>query len=199
MNNITCSSKKVTYEELSERLMQEIINDEWFKEWDVSEKEIREVKEIIKEIQISIASNNIKRFSEFFCDKIEIANTLREVRVMDKEEVMKDKKVMSWIKKWYFGEGKEVKQSYRGYLKKILNNKKIEAKYKMYVRYKAGVITTKKELYFYNENTKKAIYKYLFGFVDPVQPEDNWYKKDITIGINNFGDGWKIVALLVEP
>ena len=116
---------------------------------------------------------------------------------MYKEELLRDKEVMEWIKRWYFGRGKDVKQSYRDYLIKLLNNEEIDAEYKMYVSNKSGVITTKKELYTYNKRTKKAIYKYMFGFVDPTG--DHWDMKDITIGLNNFGDGWKIYALWVAP
>jgi len=194
---VSCGHK-MTYEELSDRLFKEgLVNKRWFKEWNASEEEIREVKEIIKEINKAIARNDIKKFTEFFGERVEVVNTLRDVREMYKEELLRDKEVMEWIKRWYFGRGKDVKQSYRDYLIKLLNSEEIEAEYKMYVRYRRGAITTKEELYSYNDWTKKAIYKYLFGFVYSIH--DNLYKKDITIGLNNFGDGWKIYALWVAP
>ena len=200
ISNIVCSKKKVTYEELSDRLFQDgLVNKRWFKEWKASEKEIKEVKEIIKKIQITIASNDIKGFIGFLGDKVEIRNTLRDIYYEKKKDLLKNLKTMAWIKRWYFGEGKDVKQSYRDYLVKVLNNEEIDAKYKMYILPKTDVITTKKELWLYNIKTEKTIEKYKFGFADPVQPPNNWYKKDITIGINNFGDGWKIYSLLVEP
>jgi len=194
INIIGCSGK-VTYQELSDNLMQNI-NKKWFNEWKVSDEEVKEVKKIICEINISISSNDVEKFIGFLGDKVEIVNTVRDGWIGRKEELLKDKKTMAWIKRWYFGEGKDVKQSYRMYLKKLINNKKIDAKYELIIFNKTGVIITKKELCVYKENSKKAIYKYVFGFRTP---PDDFYKKCISIGINNFGDGWKIYSLLVEP
>ena len=74
-------------------------------------------------------------------------NEQLQEKIMYKEELLRDKEVMEWIKRWYFGRGKDVKQSYRDYLIKLLNSEEIEAEYKMYVRYRRGAITTKEELY----------------------------------------------------
>jgi len=201
MLNIGCG-RNIPIEErveiLSEELMEKI-NKKWLNTWEISEKEKEEVKETISKINLLILKGDIKGFIDMLGERVEIINTLRDCKVVSKNEIQRSKKYIDWIKKWYFSSDKERRQSYRKYLIKLINGEDIEVEYKLTIWFKSDTIKTKKEYYLYDEDSEGVVYKYIWGFLKKYDDPEFYNKKDISIGINNFGDGWKIVALLIEP
>ena len=128
MLNIGCG-RNIPIEErveiLSEELMEKI-NKKWLNTWEISEKEKEEVKETISKINLLILKGDIKGFIDMLGERVEIINTLRDCKVVSKNEIQRSKKYIDWIKKWYFSSDKERRQSYRKYLIKLISGEDIE-------------------------------------------------------------------------